>query len=73
MPVSGAEAARYFKESGFQCLAIEPEHILMIEQLPVYHADPFDRVIIAQVLTEPMRLITHNATISQYSGTIISV
>lgn len=73
MPLSGAEAARYFKESGFQCLSIEPEHVLMIEQLPAYHADPFDRIIIAQALTEPMRLITHDATVVQYSDTIIDV
>ena len=73
MPVSGAEAAQYFRDSGFQFLSVDPEHALMVERLPAYHTDPFDRIIIAQALTEPMRLITHDAVVSRYSDTVVRV
>jgi PIN domain nuclease of toxin-antitoxin system len=54
-------------------LAIEPEHAAAIAELPPHHQDPFDRMLIAQALTEPMRLITHDATVARYSDTIIQI
>jgi PIN domain nuclease of toxin-antitoxin system len=44
-----------------------------VESLPAHHEDPFDRLLVAQALTEPMRLMTHDATIACYSDTIIEV
>nr|WP_028311558.1 PilT-like protein [Derxia gummosa] len=35
--------------------------------------DPFDRLIVAQALVEPMRLLTHDATVARYSDTVILV
>lgn len=32
-----------------------------------------DRILVAQALTEPMRLMTHDATVALYSDTIIKV
>ena len=73
MPVSGQEALGYFRQSGYRLLAIEPEHAAAAEPLPAHHADPFDRILVAQALTEPMRLLTHNATVARYLDTIIEV
>jgi len=73
MPVSGQDALRYFRESGYRFLPVEPEHAAVIEDLPPHHADPFDRILIAQALTEPMRLMTHDATVARYSHTIIEI
>lgn len=73
MPVSGKDAASYFKESGYRFLAIEAEHAAAIEELPDYHQDPFDRILVAQALMEPMRLITHDDIVARYSDTIILV
>ncbi len=73
MPVSGHDALRYFRDSGYRLLAIEPEHAAAIAELPPYHQDPFDRMLIAQALTEPMRLITHDAMVARYSDSIIAV
>ena len=50
-------------------LVIERAH----EQLAPHHQDPFDRILIAQALTEPMRLLTHDETVASYSDTIILV
>lgn len=71
MPVSSQEAMRYFGESGYRFLPVEPEHAAAVEDLPAHHADPFDRILIAQALVEPMRLITHDAMVACYSDTII--
>lgn len=73
MPVSGEDALRYFREAGYRFLAIEPEHAAAVEGLTAHHADPFDRVLVAQALTEPMRLITHDPLVARYSDGIIAV
>lgn len=73
MPVSGQEALRYFQKSGYRFLPIEPEHAAAVEALPAHHADPFDRILVAQALTEPMRLLTHDTRMACYSDTIIEV
>lgn len=73
MPISGEEALRYFQESGYRFLPIAPEHAVAVETLPAHHADPFDRILAAQALVEPMRLMTHDATVARYSDTVILV
>jgi PIN domain nuclease of toxin-antitoxin system len=73
MPVSGADALGYFLDSGFQILPIQAEHTVAVATLPGHHQDPFDRILVAQALTEPMRLMTHDATVALYSDTIIKV
>jgi PIN domain nuclease of toxin-antitoxin system len=73
MPVSGKEALHYFRQAGYRLLAVEPEHATAIEGLAAHHQDPFDRLLIAQALVEPMRLLTHDMIMAQYSTTIILV
>jgi PIN domain nuclease of toxin-antitoxin system len=73
MPVSGCDALRYFRKAGYRILAIEPEHAVAVEELPAHHHDPFDRIIVAQALIEPMRLMTHDATVARYNENIIYV
>jgi len=73
MPVSGQEALDYFRQSGYRLLAVQSEHAAVVETLPAHHADPFDRILIAQALTEPMRLLTHDSTVARYLDTIIQV
>lgn len=53
--------------------AIEPEHTVAVEDLPAHHNNPFERILVAQALIEPMRLMTHNALIALYSDTIIKI
>lgn len=73
MPVSGQDALRYFRASGYRLLAIDPEHAVAVESLAMYHQDPFDRILVAQALVEPMRLMTHDPLVALYSDTIIKV
>ena len=73
MPVSGQDALHYFRQAGYRFLAVEPEHAATVASLPPYHQDPFDRLLVAQALLEPMRLMTHDGTVARYSDTIIAV
>ncbi|EQD51196.1 PilT domain-containing protein [mine drainage metagenome] len=73
MPVSGRDALGYFQDSGYRFLPIEAEHALAVEELPTHHQDPFDRILVAQALVEPMRLMTHDPLVALYSDTIIKI
>lgn len=73
MPVSSQDAVRYFGESGYRFLAVEAEHAAAVEELAAHHQDPFDRILVAQALVEPMRLMTHDPLVALYSDTIIKI
>lgn len=73
MPVSSLDALRYFRESGYRFLPVEPEHAAAVEDLPAHHGDPFDRILVAQAIVEPMRLITHDPVVARYSDSIIEI
>lgn len=73
MPVSGQDAMRYFQESGYRFLPIDAEHAVAMAELPPHHHDPFDRILVAQALVEPMRLMTHDSAVARYSDTVIEV
>ncbi len=73
MPFSGAEALSYFNEAGYHLLEVTPLHAVKVEELPLIHSDPFDRLLVAQSLAEPLRLVTHDKRVSQYNNSIILV
>jgi PIN domain nuclease of toxin-antitoxin system len=73
MPVSGRDAMRYFQESGYRFLPVEAEHAAAVEELPAHHQDPFDRILVAQALVEPMHLMTHDPLVALYSDTVIKI
>lgn len=71
MPISGAQSIGYFQAAGYRLLSVQPEHAAAVETLPPIHADPFDRLLVAQALTEPLRLITRDETVARYGATIL--
>lgn len=73
MPVSSQDAVRYFRESGYRFLAVEAEHAVAVGDLAAHHHDPFDRILVAQALVEPMRLMTHDPMVALYSDSIIKI
>jgi PIN domain nuclease of toxin-antitoxin system len=73
MPISGQQASAYFEQSGYSLLAITAAHAAAVETLPLIHADPFDRLLIAQAREEPLRLLTHDARLSAYGPDILIV
>lgn len=53
-------------ESGFQTLPITVQHALAIGALPSLHADPFDRLLVAQAQCEGLTIVTVDPAISAY-------
>jgi PIN domain nuclease of toxin-antitoxin system len=54
------------RESGFLELPIAATHAVGVAQLPPIHKDPFDRLLVAQSMAEPMTLLTNDATLADY-------
>lgn len=52
-------------------LPIEPEHTLQVARLPHLHKDPFDRMLVAQALTENISLISTDQILSDYGAKIL--
>jgi PIN domain nuclease of toxin-antitoxin system len=50
---------------------IEPEHLFRTTELPDYHRDPFDRLLIAQALANSARILTPDAAIRQYPVSVV--
>lgn len=59
--------------SGIEILNIKPEHALKLADLEDIHEDPFDRMLIAQSIVEPLHLFTTDSKVTQYKGNIIEV
>lgn len=73
MPISCDEAIAAFQQAGFDLIAVAPSHAAAVEKLPMLHRDPFDHLLLAQALSEPMRLVTHDARLASYDSSIIRV
>ncbi len=58
-------------ESGFTELPIRLAATLKVATLPHHHRDPFDRILIAQAMTEPAMLYTADSQLSAYSELVI--
>jgi len=72
MPVSGARAAGLCAAAGYRELAVTWQHTVVVETLPPLHADPFDRILVAQASAEPMRLLSRDAAVASY-GAMVTV
>jgi len=52
--------------SGLLELPVTGPHSEALLRLPAHHKDPFDRMLVAQAMSEPMLLLTHDARVSKY-------
>jgi len=53
-------------ELGVHSLSITVEHAEAVRHLPLHHADPFDRILIAQAQCENLTLLTADPLIRAY-------
>jgi PIN domain nuclease of toxin-antitoxin system len=56
--------------SGFQELPVTARHAAAVAKLPLIHADPFDRMLIAQAFLEPLRLVTADKVLIACGGAV---
>ena len=57
--------------SGFAELPVSAAHAAAVARLPAIHSDPFDRLLVAQAMTEPLKLITADAALARYSELVV--
>ena len=58
MPISGEKARTWFETAGYVPVPITAAHAAAVERLPTIHGDPFDRILVAQALVEPLTFET---------------
>ena len=63
LPLPQGSLTEQLEAQGFVLLPILPRHIEAVRSLTCTHADPFDRLIIAQTYDERLTLLTRDAAI----------
>ena len=57
-------------ENSYTELVIKSSHSLALDQLPPIYKEPFDRMLVTQVVFEGMLLLTSDSVVAQYPGSI---
>jgi PIN domain nuclease of toxin-antitoxin system len=52
---------------GFRELPVTARHAVRVRTLPDLHRDPFDRILIAQAVSEPLWFLTADSALADYS------
>lgn len=60
-------------KNGISFLLVNPSHVLRLGVLPLHHKDPFDRLLIAQAMTEGLTILTRDEMFKLYSVQLLSV
>lgn len=59
------------RANNFTLLNIELRHAAKVEKLPFHHRDPFDRLLIAQAITEKLIIVAADSAFSAYGVKIL--
>lgn len=60
-------------DNGYAELSVTSQHAVNIDDLPPLHKDPFDRLLLAQALSEGITLLTSDAQLARYPGPVRKV
>ena len=69
--VTPEELIEGIEMSGFVELPILAEHALTVYSLANHHKDPFDRMLVAQAISEPLLLLTVDPEVKKYSPDLV--
>jgi len=65
--------AEFLDVSGFSQLAMSVRDAVAVESLPLFHKDPFDRVLVAQARNHGLRLMTADPILENYDVDVIAL
>jgi PIN domain nuclease of toxin-antitoxin system len=68
-----AALASEISRIGFLELPLNALHTVGLSKLPNLHRDPFDRILVAQAMSESLRLVTTDRVLAKYSPIILQV
>ena len=71
--IDAQELVELTQSAGLTELPVKARHGVLAGSLPSLHRDPFDRMLIAQTMTEPMRLLTADVRLASYSELVITM
>jgi PIN domain nuclease of toxin-antitoxin system len=60
-------------DNGYLELPVTSQHAVSIDALPALHRDPFDRLLLAQAMTEGITLLTADAQLARYGAPVRKV
>ena len=69
--VKPAEIARTAVDIGFVELVIRSDAAVLVAELPPYHRDPFDRMLIAQAHCEGLTIVTADPAFHAYPVAVL--
>jgi PIN domain nuclease of toxin-antitoxin system len=70
--IEPADLLHGFRDANFLELPITWRHAVASRNLALRdHRDPFDRMLIARAITEPLRLVTTDRVLARYSDVVI--
>lgn len=58
--------AQLIEHNGFKLLPVTFDHALKVASLKFIHRDPFDRMLVAQAITDKLVIVTKDTNIQQY-------
>ena len=70
---SAVDLVDAIEASGFLELPVRARHAVRVADLPLHHTDPFDRLLVSQAMAEPLRLLTVDTVLCQYSDLVTLV
>ena len=68
-----ADLAERIRDMGFRELPVTHAHAIAAGRLPAHHRDPFDRMLIAQAVTEGLTLVSRDESVALYDVDILQV
>lgn len=73
VPLSGRDFLKELEQALIAPMPILPIHTAAVDDLPMLHGDPFDRLLIATAQHEGMTLLTHDAALAGYGDCVLVV
>lgn len=69
--ISLEELFEFVDRNQIEIIPINSIHLLQLSQIPFYHNDPFDRLIIAQAISENLKLISKDSIFKKYPVNLV--
>ncbi|MFN4253915.1 MAG: type II toxin-antitoxin system VapC family toxin [Saprospiraceae bacterium] len=66
-----AELRHQIQMNGFEIMPIRFEHAQRVNQMPFHHRDPFDRIMLAQALTDALTIISRDPLFEPYGVDLV--
>jgi PIN domain nuclease of toxin-antitoxin system len=73
LPVDLTKLRRHIEDYNFFELPLTGKYVETLVELPKIHNDPFDHILLAQAMAAPMRFITGDTVLAEYSSLVVVI